>query len=230
MVFEDERQRMHTVDTLKAHIQNHGKPGLVVDIDDVLCVTGRYWYEALKEIAGEPGFTFEEIVEKYGKFQNLPTWGKDPRVVEWMDDAMRFGRHHLKYVPIEKARERFIDLQEHVPLHAYMTMRPTSSLESTEAWLRLHGFPELPVLSRPSEIPHHEMQMWKGTALGELHPTVAGIIDDDPHVIEELPEGYQGTIFLFGDRQYKRQDLDVVRCRNWDEVYERVKERGFSQP
>lgn len=215
----------HTVESIKIWLAKQDRPGLALDIDDTLCITGRYWYDKLIEVAGDPGVSFEEIVSRYKRFQHVPGWSEDPRVKQWIDDAIHKSRHDLFYVRIENSKERLDDIMRHVTVHAYFTMRPTTSLESTVGWLRLYGFPELPILARPTDISNEEMRVWKGKALGELYPHISGIIDDDPHVIQEVPPGYQGTIFLFGDRTQARTDLKVVRCRDWDEVYEKTKPR-----
>lgn len=220
---------LYTVEALKEFLSNQKRPGLALDIDDTLCITGLFWYAELVKIGGHPGLTFEEIREKYGKFKQVPGWGEDQRVIDWMNETIITGRHHLDYQVIDNAKERVAELMEIIPIHAYITMRPASVVTHTIEWLDMHGFPRLPILARPQDMSTDQIHAWKGNVLHQLYPLIAGIVDDDPHVIEELPKGYKGTIFLFGDRKHLPNDAEVIRCENWDEVYTQVKSHRLVQ-
>jgi hypothetical protein len=216
---------MHTIDSLKAHLHTQDAPGLALDIDDTLCVTGRIWYDELKRVAGDPGLTFEEMWKQYsGRFQQAPAWKDHPAVATWIHEMINSHDHYAALIPWEKAKERVWDVNGIVPIRAYVTMRSLSVLDATQAWLDAHGFPKAPILSRPIDIPNLEMHAWKARALEELYPHLVGIVDDDPHVIRQLKPGYQGTVFLFGEAERPREDINVVCCKNWDEVYARVQE------
>lgn len=221
---------MHTVDSLKAHLADLGQSGLALDIDDVLCVTGKIWYEGLVQAAGHPGISFEEMVRDYsGRFQQAPAWKDHPAVMEWIQCMINSHDHYACLAPWDKAKERVWDVHALLPIRAYVTMRSLAVIDTTQEWLRMHGFPDAPILSRPLDTHHSKMHAWKAHALHELHPHLVGIVDDDPHVVEQLPAAYRGTVFLFGGAQSPRSDVNIVPCQNWDEVYEHVKAFPLAQ-
>lgn len=220
---------MHTVDSLKAHLFQHQRPGLALDIDDTLCTLGPRWYEELTKIAGHPGLTFEEVCDQYGFFHLAPGWKDHEKVLPWIQSALHSNEYYLSLAPIEKARERVHDVITHIPIHAYITMRSAAVLPATKEWLKLYGFPDLPILCRPLEVENEAMHGWKGKALNALHPEILGIVDDDPRVIQQLPSDYAGTVFLYGGRTHDAQGRRVIPCRDWDEVYERVRDMGLAE-
>mgnify|MGYP000582485241 CR=1 FL=1 len=220
---------MYTVESLKAHLSAQPRPGLALDIDDALCILGKRWYDELAALVGHPGLTFEEVVEQYGLFHLVPAWKDKPQVEDWIQATLHSNEHYLSLSPIEKARERVQDILSHIPIHAYITMRSAAVVESTLHWLKQNGFPDLPVLFRPLDTSKDEMHGWKGKAIAALHPEIVGIVDDDVRVIHQLPNYYSGTIFLFGGRTCEREGIRVVPCRDWDEVYEKVKVMGLAE-
>jgi hypothetical protein len=214
---------MHTVESLKAILAQHDRPGLALDIDDTLCHLGRKWYDTMVEIAGHPGLTYEEITHSHsGGFQHVPAWKGHPGIEAWIQKTLVDHEHYLGLEPIEQAREGVQKISALVPVHAYITMRSLAVIDASHAWLRRHGFPDLPILSRPLDVPKERIHAWKAQALADLYPTIQGIVDDDPNVVMNLPPGYQGTIFLYGKTSHPRADLSIIPCKDWDEVYTKV--------
>lgn len=209
------------VENLKRLLSQNGPAGLAVDIDDTLSVTGPSWYQALINIGGHPGLTYLEIVKQYGMFHLVPGWKDNPGTVAWMERAQYDPEGYTRLLPVEDAQSMLTALAEIMPLQAYVTMRPISVLDATRAWLQQHGFPELPILSRPADVSHERMHGWKGRALHTLWPRVCGIIDDDPRLIRQLPDDYPGTFYLFGEREHEpRPGIRVVPCKTWRQVYQ----------
>ena len=75
---------------------------------------------------------------------------------------------------------------------------------------------------RPKNVKLEDSNEWKANLLEELSPTIMGLVDDNPGVIEYLSKNYEGTIFLYDYEEYE-SDLDVRACRDWEGVYEEVK-------
>lgn len=215
---------MHSIESLKTQLANHDRPGLALDIDDTLSVTGRHWFNAMKDLAGDPGLTYEEAVKTHaGRLQQLPAWKDHKGIDEWVRATLHRGEFYLELDVMERALERVREVHLHLPIHAYITMRPTSVIGQTVQWLKKHGFPDLPVLAQPPEFPLEQRHAWKAQAISQLYPEILGIVDDDPGVIDHLPADYPGTIFFFGRDTHPRQDKRLIPCKNWDIVYEQVK-------
>jgi len=196
--------------------------GLALDIDETLSLTTKYWVERLQiEIGNPEGLTSDQVIEKYRYAEAAPYWQTAEAyslMVEWAES----NEVQEQLLLIEGADEWVTKVHAIVPIVAYITMRPQSVLAGTKKWLAAHRFPEAPVLVRPDDVPFEQAHEWKANLVTELYPTLFGLVDDRPSVINAFAPEYKGTLFLFGASVPCREDISVVACPTWEDVYEAV--------
>lgn len=196
--------------------------GIALDIDETLCATNHFWIESLANLFGNPdSLSREEIISKYRYTQNVPFW-QEPEALAWMDHARNSDAMQEVLPLIENANHIVNQLQKVVPISAYITIRPQEVRNGTHKWLAQHGFPDAPLIMRPEHVAHAEGNKWKADTLVSLYPKVWGIIDDNPSLIEHLPEGYKGTIFLYDHTVVHKPGIDIVPIKAWKDVFEAV--------
>ena len=71
-------------------------------------------------------------------------------------------------------------------------------------------------------MPHADSSKWKAQILQKLYPSIVGIIDDNPGLAEALPGDYKGVFFLYDYHEAPRNDIKVIPCPSWDDVYSAV--------
>lgn len=198
--------------------------GLALDIDDTLSVTALTWAEKMIPIFGNPdNLTATEIIALYRYTHLAPFW-KTPEVDLWLREQTYNEEAYRELPLIENSHHVIQKIQEHIPLSCYLTLRPEKLKQETTLWLQRHGFPNLPILCRPNDLPWELSHQWKAQQLQELFPTVQGIIDDNPSIIQHLPGDYAGTIFLYDHLEYDHStNLNIIPCKTWDHVYETIK-------
>jgi len=196
--------------------------GIALDIDETLCATNHFWIESLTERFGNPhGLSREEIVVRYRYTQNVPFW-QESEALEWMEHARTSDELQEKLPLTEDANHIVNELQKVVPISAYITARPEEVRNGTQRWLTQHGFPKAPLIMRPSGATYTDGNKWKAGVLAVLYPKVWGIIDDNPGLIEHLPEDYKGTIFLYDHIGVEREGIRIVPIEKWDDVLNAV--------
>ena len=207
----------------KQQLKNSGTNGLVIDLDETLSWTMQYWVLELVKIFGNPrNLSVDEIIERIVA-QDIP-FEKPEEALQWMIRALKSEEITEAYPIIEGSDKAVEKINQVIPVVGYLTLRETSIRNATARWLRKHGFPEKPVITRPDDLKAGEGMKWKAKALAYLYPQVIGTIDDTPDIVKYLPSDYKGSIFLYGDRPYPRSDLNVIRCVTWDEAYKKVVE------
>ena len=141
--------------------------------------------------------------------------------------AQRDSLEAQKGLPlIPGAVEGVAGLGKLVPILGYLTVRPVSVVEPTLDWLREHGFPLVPVVAKPNDVPFSEGNEWKGRVLNELFSLgVTGIVDDNPKVSIHAGADYPGTLFLFGRSTSPSGAEHAIPCETWDLVVAAAKER-----
>ena len=203
------------------------RQGIAVDIDETLSWTIRYWVENMQKHFGNPeGLSVEEMIKKYRYTQNVPYW-QSKEALEWIekkihDDALQ---EELPLVP--KAKDTLIEIDKIIPVAAYLTIRPELIRTGTENWIRKHGFPQAPVICKPTDMPRKDAIIWKAKILEESYPGIVGIIDDNPEITTRLSKDYKGYVFMFNNTTGD-PSRNFIACEDWDAVLEEIK-RVFSK-
>lgn len=191
--------------------------GIALDLDETVAGTNRHWVTVLSELFGNPhGWSPDRIIAQYRRIQDVPWW-QTPEALAWMEEAQHSDELQRLLPIIENARHVVERLHETVPIAAYITARPECVREGTEWWLAEHEFPQAPLIMRPTEL--RGGNAWKARLLTMLYPAIRGIIDDNPRLIEYLPESYQGTVFLYGHAEFRHPALRVVAVPTWADVH-----------
>jgi hypothetical protein len=210
----------------KEQLKHKGIKGLVIDLDETLSDTIHYWASELATRFGNPqNLSVEEIVKRIYA-QDVPFW-KLEELQKWMIRALKSEEMTEAYPIIEGSDQAVEKINRVIPVAGYLTVRETVIKDATGRWIKKHGFPDRPVITRPGELKTGGHK-WKADTLAYLYPQVIGLIDDTPDIIEYLPSSYPGTIFLYGNRDYLRTDLNIIPCATWDDVYKKVVEHKAS--
>lgn len=198
------------------------KTGLAVDIDETLSWTIGHLVANLQEKFGNPeNLSVKEIIEKYRYTSNVPYWQHD-EAQQWLDKEVHSNELQENLPLIEDANIYLNKIDDIIPIAAYITVRPEIVLPGTKLWLDKHGFPPAPIIGRPKNILHTDGNKWKAEILQELYPNIVGIIDDNAKLLEFLDKKYQGVVFLY-DHHITDSPLQVVPCKNWLTVFEKIK-------
>lgn len=204
-----------TAANLKESLAASGCSGLVLDIDETLSATNVAWFQRLADLFGNPdGAPVSELINKYHLAQHVPFW-QSPEALAWMQSQRDDPRAQDGLPLIPGAVEGTHALKKVVPIVGYCTVRPSSVNQNTIAWLRENGFPGLPVVAKPTEIPFADGNKWKAAVLNELWPQVTGIVDDNPKVAFFAGASYPGKILLFGHRTCPPGVGHAIPCPTW---------------
>lgn len=213
---------LNTLYNLKNDLKDSGLQGLALDIDETLSWTVGYWFERMQKLFGNPeNLTIVEMEAKYKYSQNVPYW-QSPEVHKWIVEQCFSNEIQTKIDVIPGAQEAVTKINEIVPIIAYITVRPDAVDEGTKKWLDRYDFPEAPILSRPRYVHKPQGNMWKADVLEYLHPHVLGIVDDNPGLVEDLPDSYEGRIFLYNSNKLPNKDDRAVACPDWGTVITEV--------
>lgn len=199
------------------------KSGLVLDIDETLSYTISYWVTEMQKLFGNPeNLSVQDLIAKYRYTQNIPYW-QTPEALKWMEKS-RENNALQEQLPLIKNSNHFVEkINNIIPIVGYITIRPRNVIPGTINWLRKHNFPNVDILARPINIPSSEGNQWKAEILHFLYPQVCGIIDDSQSVAEKLDKNYQGVVFLYNNSETVRNDINVIPCRTWKNVYYSIK-------
>lgn len=209
--------------------------GLALDIDDTLSITNIAIIEGLQKKFGNPsGMQPHEILKSFSHHTEIPYW-KTPDHEIWKKELVEGSEFYKDLSVIENASYCVNKIDSIIPISCYMTARPDNVIEATKIWLQKHGFPDRPIVAKPRDIPFHLGNAWKAKKLVEHASTIIGIVEDNSHIIGELPKDYTGTIFLYDPHGHEAYDqttqINVIPCRTWDHVYEKIISlRPQSQP
>lgn len=214
---------LNDVYQLKSELIKQKKPGIALDIDETLSWTIGWWVEKMQEIFGNPEkLTVPQLIKKYRYTNNVPYWQSE-EALKWMEDQRTSNSLQEQLPLIADANKIANEINKRIPIVAYITTRPDSVISGTYAWLEKHGFPKAPVIARPRYVEASKGNMWKADVLNYLYPQVAGIIDDNPGLVDHMSAEYKGTIYLYDNTEHARTDIKVVPCANWQEVKEKIK-------
>ena len=208
---------------LKESLKVSKRQGLALDIDETLSATNVKWFDRCIEQFGNPeGLSVDKLIDKYHLAQNNPAW-QSKEAQEWMHGQRTAPEAQDDLPVIFGAVEGVKELQQVTNVVAYLTVRPESVSENTKRWLREKGFPDLPVVAKPKEVPFELGNQWKAYTLHALWPEVTGIVDDNPKVPMYVGPNYKGTIYFFG------HDTTTypwaIPCKTWTKVVETVRNK-----
>ncbi|WP_368487504.1 hypothetical protein [Clostridium sp. BJN0013] len=211
----------------KKQLENSGTKGLVIDLDETLSWTIHYMAGELAKRYGNPqNLSVEELRERMIA-HDVPFWNVE-EIRKWGLLALESEEMTEEY-PIIEGSDKAVEKIDHVILVVgYLTLRQTSIRDATKRWLKKHGFPDAPVITRPNNLKLEEGMKWKADTLAYLYPQVIGLIDDTLDIFNYLPGSYKGTIFLYGQTDYPKSDLNIIPCKTWDDVYKKVVEHKAS--
>ncbi len=198
--------------------------GIAVDIDEVLSQTALFWMDIInKKFGNSENLSSGELFEKYKLTKNIPGW--DTGEMNGLLEDMRIGNKFYENIPaIENSVEYLNKINKIIPVHCYLTSRPQIISEGTKKWLSDNGFPDREVIMRPNEISTNKGNEWKAEVLTSLYPNVVGIIDDNPEMIDLLSKrNYQGKVFLYGYEKYHSDNIKVVPCKKWENIFFEIK-------
>ena len=204
---------------LQPSLPRGGQPGslkLAIDIDDTLSLTAWHWAERMMGLFPLPERTVAGLISQYRRASLVPEWGH-PEAQNLFSSWRICEEITLSYSPVAGAQHALKVLSERIELE-YLTMRPRSLYAATQAWLKLHGFPSAEIVTCPDSIDYPLRAAWKADYLHRSCPPLVGIVEDDERVALSLPEGYQGTVFLFSHLTAPRSDIAVIPCPDWDAV------------
>jgi len=201
-----------------------GKPGLALDIDETLSWTLGYVVEDMQKLFGNPeNLSARELIKKYRFVQEVPYW-QTKEVYDWTERQWESSILQEVLPLIKGAKEYVKKIAQIIPIKVYLTVRPSGAIPGTRIWLKKHDFPKAEIISRPEDIAKKDASKWKAEKLVELYPSVLGIVDDNPEILDFLPKDYQGKIFLYG---FKKDELKVRKnvylCKEWKDVFEKIK-------
>eukprot|EP00959_Pyramimonas_sp_CCMP1952_P121373 2538168-Pyramimonas_sp.AAC.1 len=172
---------------------------------------------------GNPeGSSIESLVKKYHLAQNVPFWQSE-EAFAWMHSQRGSPQAQDGLPVVPGALEGVRSLVALTPVVGYCTVRPASVAANTINWLREIGFPDLPVVSKPVDVPFEEGNAWKGRSLHELWPEVIGIVDDNPKLPTLAGVDYPGWVFLYSHSECKPGYTHAIACPTWPEVITAVK-------
>lgn len=211
------------ISDLKQQLSKSNVKGLALDIDETLSFTAKYWVDELSRKFGNPeNISAREVLEKYIVVQRCPHF-KNDKAQAWMKRARSSNKLQEELPIIENANHMVNKINKIVPIVCYLTIRPDSTVEGTKNWLNKYNFPKAPVVTRPRNIRYSKGSLWKAGVLNYLYPQVLGIVDDNPRLIEKMPQGYKGTVFLYDYHKSHIKRDNFIYCKDWNEVLKNVK-------
>lgn len=215
-----------SAEQLGEYLRASGKKGLALDIDDTLSVTNFHWFSCMADRCGNPdNMPIQEIMLQYRDVRRVPFWNQDD--VEATIQELLISPVFQDSLPIiQGADDAIWKINAIVPIVAYITARPARTHEATRTWLERHGFPEVPITFIEEGVALKDRSVWKARIVKDLYPYVVGIIDDHPHMAEQLAElGYEGQLYLYNHGNTVNSYEGHDAFHSWDEIITHLKER-----
>ncbi len=197
--------------------------GLALDIDGTLADSVRYYFTKTYQHFGPKDKTVEELMIEYDSTWLVPEWQND-EIQFWIKQTIVSNEIQERFDVINNAHKYVQQINDIIPVAAYVSARPENVRAGTKKWLDHYGFPEAEIVLRPDKVNDKDSIEWKTGVLKKMYPHILGIVDDSIALIDEL-NGYQGTLFLYGHSMLPTTDLDTLACPNWEHVYQEVKKK-----
>jgi hypothetical protein len=206
------------------------KSGIALDIDDTLSQTLLYWIQGLQEkLGGLEDMSPAEIMKEIKHTRDVPEWNT-PEAMEYITELCNEDSLQEVIPVVEGAIDGVQRINAIVPIVAYVTARPNTVINGTTKWLKRHGFPDAPLMTRPSSVSIPDGMKWKAEKLIASYPHIQGIIDNDAKLAEYLPSEYQGHFFLLSEASVlQKSSINLYVCPDWESVVQQV-EKVFSAP
>ena len=207
---------------------NRHKYGIALDIDDTLSQTLLYWIQGLQEkLGGLEDMSPAEIMKKIKHTRDVPEWNT-PEAMEYITELCNEDSLQEVIPVVEGAIDGVQRINAIVPIVAYVTARPNTVINGTTKWLKKYGFPEAPLITRPSSVSIPDGMKWKAEKLIASYPHIQGIVDNDIKLAEYLPSDYRGHFFLLSQASVSKDSLiSLYVCPDWKSVVQQV-EKVFS--
>jgi hypothetical protein len=199
------------------------KSGIAVDIDETLSWTVGHWFKEMTHLFGNPEkLSIKKLATKYRYTQNVPYW-QTKEVLSWIE-SQKHSNELQKILPLIKNANHYLNKIDKIkPVAVYLTTRPENVIKGTKFWLDKHGFPKAPIICRPLNWKDNS-NLWKAGVLLKLYPQILGIIDDNPELLTFLEaKNYQGTVYLYDNKNIKSKNINVTCAKTWQTLYGKVK-------
>jgi len=208
---------------LKTNLQKQSIRRIALDNDETLTFTLKNWFARIAKRFGNPeNLPIEALIKKYRYIQNVPYW-HTPEIFDWVVANVYDDKLQEELEVIGEANKYVPQLHKTKNVVAYISNRPIEVAKGTKTWLIKHGFPQAPLILRPSYIHYTMSHQWKAAVLDYLYPEIEAYVDDNFEVLEYLPDTYQGHIFLYDLKQYDHKLANVHACSDWPAVVAHVK-------
>jgi hypothetical protein len=191
--------------------------------DDTLADTRQYYFEKLyKQFGTVDNLSLEELIKKYEYTERVPAW-QTPEVLVWIQEDSQLNQTQQDMPAVTGAVEAVNKINTVLPVRIYITSRPSVVVEGTKRWLAQQGFPEAEVVTRSlSQVKIHG-NAWKAQILKERYPSIIGIVDDNPEIVDALGPDYAGNVYLYGPSvQQVTPGSRVFVCPTWDDVVKTI--------
>lgn len=199
--------------------------GLALDMDETLAFTIGYMVEELIKKFGNPeNLTAKEIAKKYYHTDNIPYWQSE-EAEKILENIVSSDEIQKDLPLIENSNKIVQKINKIVPIIAYITVRPTNTINGTRFWLKKHGFPEAIIIAKPKNIERRDGNKWKAKVLEYLYPQVIGIVDDNPDLTKFFSKNYKGVIYLYDNEVSPRKDIKVIPCKDWQTVAKKIQKK-----
>lgn len=213
------------IQQFKTQLKKQKVRGLALDIDNVLSDTQVDIFNIMYSRFGySNGTQVEELRIKYRYIQNVPIW-QNSEAKQYLKDLVLSNQFYVNIATIKDADRIVQKINKISPILCYITARPNKVIPATKKWLRKNKFPKAPIISRPDNLELHLRGEWKAKVLEYLYPEISSIIDDDPEILDYLPEIYKGQIYLYNHPSPPQTKINVIPCRTWRDVYLKIVNR-----
>ena len=211
--------------TIRRALERAERPGILVDVDDVLADTTVHRFRLMARRHGlPPGTTVEQLLERHHWAEDVPHW-QTPAALADLDSLRSSDSHHRALGPLPGSAAGAAELHRLTPIALAVTNRPSTMRRSTASWMREHGFPDIPVMTRPAEAADTPAADWKLAVVAFLAPHVLGIVDDNAGLLAATPWDLPARIYVFGERATSDGVVHPrgVRTRTWADLHDAVR-------
>jgi hypothetical protein len=207
----------------KKQLKKQNVRGLALDIDNVLSDTQVDIFNIMyTQFGSSNGMRVEELKIKYRYIQNVPIW-QSKEAKQYLKNLVLSDQFYINIATIKDADRIVQKINKISPILCYITTRPNRVIPATKKWLKKNNFPEAPIIARPDDLELPLRGKWKAKVLEYLSPEISSIIDDDPEIVNYLPETYKGTIYLYNHPSPPETKIKVIPCKMWKDVYSKIK-------